>query len=344
MPSPAKKRKFNTTSQPVPAKGLEFFFNRQKNLGGEKKENNSTSNESSQSASRSKSVIESDEELARRLQADWNAEAQVSALSEPTLPSSKQASILNFQEKREAQNDFKSQQSLPQSQADSYSPKKLSFSAGATLALQSADTIEDHLTASLPLDQNPLSFDPCTYITELKANWERESGFASYALLTRCFVLVNGNTSRIKIVDTLVNCLRIIIEADPQSLLPAVWLATNAIAPPYQSLELGIGSSIISKALKTSCGLDSRSLKALYNRLGDAGDVAFEARKKVAFTLRRPKQLTIKCVYETLLQIAKVQGKGSFDTKQKLVDKLLLAARGGEESRYIVRTLCQHVR
>ena len=49
-----------------------------------------------------------------------------------------------------------------------------------------------------------------------------DEGGATYALLTRCFVLVSGTTSRIKIVDTLVNCLRLLIEGDPDSLLPAV--------------------------------------------------------------------------------------------------------------------------
>jgi len=50
-----------------------------------------------------------------------------------------------------------------------------------------------------------------------------------------------------------------------------VWLATNAISPPYISLELGLGGSAISKALKNVCGLDNKSLKAIYNKHGDAG-------------------------------------------------------------------------
>jgi DNA ligase 1 len=91
------------------------------------------------------------------------------------------------------------------------------------------------------------------------------------------------------------------------------------------------------------CGLDSRSLKAIYDKYGDAGDVAFEAKKKQSFTLRKPKPLTIKAVYQSLVKIASIQGQGSGEAKQRVVDKLLQDARGGEESRYIVRTLCQHV-
>lgn len=122
-----------------------------------------------------------------------------------------------------------------------------------------------------------------------------------------------------------------------------MWLATNAISPPYVSLELGLGGSAISKALKQVCGIDSRTLKSIYDKYGDAGDVAFEAKKKQSFTLRKPKPLTIKAVYQSLVKIAMTQGQGSAEGKQRIVDRLLQDARGGEESRYIVRTLCQHV-
>ncbi len=122
-----------------------------------------------------------------------------------------------------------------------------------------------------------------------------------------------------------------------------MWLATNSISPPYISLELGLGGSAISKALKQVCGLDNRSLKVLYDKHGDAGDVAFEAKKRQSFTLRKPKPLAIKGVYQSLVKIAKSQGTGSGEMKQRIVDRLLQDARGAEESRYIVRTLCQHV-
>lgn len=123
-----------------------------------------------------------------------------------------------------------------------------------------------------------------------------------------------------------------------------VWLATNSISPPYISMELGLGGSAISKALKQVCGLDGRSLKTLYDKYGDAGDVAFEAKKKQNFTLRKPKPLSIKSVYQSLVKISTTQGQGSNEVKQRIVDRLLQDARGGEESRFIVRTLCQHLR
>jgi DNA ligase-1 len=53
--------------------------------------------------------------------------------------------------------------------------------------------------------------------------------------------------------------------------------------------------------------------------------------------------LAIQGVYDTLLSIAQVKGKGAMTQKQAIVEKLLVAAKG-EETRYLVRTLSQHIR
>lgn len=92
------------------------------------------------------------------------------------------------------------------------------------------------------------------------------------------------------------------------------------------------------------CGLDNAGLKALYDKHGDAGDVAFEAKKRQSFTLRKPKPLSIKAVFQSLVKIANSRGNGSQDFKQRIVERLLQDAQGAEESRYLVRTLAQHLR
>ena len=92
------------------------------------------------------------------------------------------------------------------------------------------------------------------------------------------------------------------------------------------------------------CALDSAGLKALYDKHGDAGDVAFEAKKRQSFTLRKPKPLSVKGVFRSLVKIANSKGNGSQEFKQRIVEKLLQDAQGAEESRYLVRTLVQHLR
>ncbi|KAM0510939.1 hypothetical protein ACHAPE_010370 [Trichoderma viride] len=338
MSSPSKKRKLNSgAKQPAAqSKGLEYFFSKQKQSEAVNKSNG-------QDGASSSATALTDEDLARKLQAEWDQEvANEAAAVRGSQNSTPKTEGTETMAETADSDSTPTSTSRPVEFTAETTPKKQD--AKKTLALQSTGMADDLITESIPLDESPLIFDPLKYIKELQEYWAAEGGNASYALLTRCFVLVSGTTSRIKIVDTLVNCLRILIESDPSSLLPAVWLATNSISPPYISMELGIGGSAISKALRQVCGLDNRSLKAIYDKYGDPGDVAFEAKKKQSFTLRKPKPLIIKGVYQSLVKIATTHGHGSGETKQRIVDRLLQDARGGEESRFIVRTVSQYLR
>ena len=348
MESPAKRRRKNnstTKESPLPARGLDFFFAKQ----NQKANKDCTASTGATDQLRQPEFVEeqqqvTDEVYARKLQEDWAAEDGETNEPLDNLNGGKdtQDTLLENGSRRDA-----SPQTVRGS--TSFDPTKETESASVygkqdTLGLQSIASPEDTITLTIPFDESPLTFDPHKYIPELQCHWANEGGDASYALLTRCFILVNSTQSRIKIVDTLVNCLRILIQGDPQSLLPAVWLATNSISPPYISLELGLGGSAISKALKKVCGLDNAGLKTLYDKHGDAGDVAFEAKKTQSFTLRKPKPLSIKGVFQSLVKIANSKGTGSVENKQRIVEKLVQDARGAEESRYIVRTLVQHLR
>lgn len=343
MASPAKRRKLNTapSTSPVKPRNLDFFFGKQKDTGSE------ASGDAAEAAFGVSGSSITDEQLARRLQAEFDQEGRDEVETQLRTPLQPDP-ISGGQKSPPSISDPLTTPVLVETEE----PKNtgilevdsLADTRKNTLSLQSAGTAEDIASSNVPFDENPLTFDPSKYIPDLQKHWSSEGGDASYALLTRCFVLVSSTQSRIKIVDTLVNFIRTIIEANPESLLPAVWLATNSISPAYISLELGLGGSAISKALKNVCGLDNRSLKTLYDKHGDAGDVAFEAKKRQSFTLRKPKPLSIKGVYASLVKIANSQGTGSGEMKQRIVDRLMQDARGAEEMRYIVRTLCSHLR
>ena len=368
MSAPNKRRKKND-HQPSSqtARGLDFFFGKQKEQNKSDSETNTANLTHSGDIPTKVPTLQdqdlTDEELARKLQAEWDEQdrSQQRSITTQTQNESArdEASILlsaaecdkddelyNNTDPEEHEEEI-SVPPVPQADTESNQAPRNPFAALGkknTLSLQSATAEEDTITQTIPFDQSPLTFEPQKYIPDLKKQWATEGGVSTYALLTRCFILVNQTQSRIKIVDTLVNLLRVIIEGDPDSLLPAVWLATNSISPPYIDLELGLGGSAISKALKKVCGLDNAGLRNLYNKYGDAGDVAFEAKKRQSLTLRKPKPLTIQSVFDGLVKIANAKGQGSVEIKQKIVERLVQDARGAEESRYIVRTLVQHLR
>lgn len=222
--------------------------------------------------------------------------------------------------------------SEPQLSSSQSSTKGAALSSAnpSSITEPSVDTVD---ITKIPFDTDPFAFDPSAYRTPV-----------TYALLVRALILASSTRSRIKIVDTLTNLLRTIILSDPSSLLSAVWLLTNDIAPPYDGIELGIGGSILTKAIVRTSGVTAAQVKALYNRLGDAGDVAFEAKcRQRTLALKKPAPLTVKGVYDALRKIAAAKGQGSQEAKQRVIERLLVDAKG-EEVRYLVRTLVQHLR
>lgn len=200
-------------------RNLDFFFGKQR-LGGEDGDGSQVRTSGDGGSGGLKGVIGSqargfedekgkekeegtgltDEEVARRMQLQWAEE-------------DKEGLRGDRDGKREGEVEGGSTE-----KPDKIEPK----ATPKTLFLQSAVESKDTISSTIPFDQSPLTFDPSTYLPELQEQWTPEGGHASYALLTQCFVLVNSTQSRIKIVDTLVNFLRTIIEGDPGSLLPAV--------------------------------------------------------------------------------------------------------------------------
>lgn len=89
-------------------------------------------------------------------------------------------------------------------------------------------------------------------------------------------------------------------------------------------------------------GVSATKLKTLWHKHGDPGDVAFEAKSSVR-TLVPTSPLTIVGVHATFLQIASLKGQGVTSKKSGLVNKMLVAARG-EETRFVVRSLCANLR
>lgn len=223
MSSPAKKRKRNDyKAADQPARGLDYFFAKQK----EKKQEQEADGveKEPKAADEEEGYGLTDEELARKLQAQWDAEdQQVQSSRSKGRDESGRDDAPQVVENPQGEEASKREEEAINS---STTTEIATDRSKNTLALQSTATDEDTITTNIPFDESPLTFEPSKYIPDLQKHWASDGGNASYALLTRCFVLVNSTQSRIKIVDTLVNLLRTIIEADSDSLLPAVRLQT----------------------------------------------------------------------------------------------------------------------
>lgn len=146
-----------------------------------------------------------------------------------------------------------------------------------------------------------------------------------YAALCKTFSLVEMTTKRLVILAHCSLFLQQVLRLTPQDLLPTIQLMINKLAADYVGIELGIGESLIMKAIGESTGRSLQVIKSDQHEIGDLGLVAAKSRSNQP-TMFKPKALTVRGVHEGLLGIAKVQGHGSQDKKISGIKKLLSAA------------------
>ncbi|TPX32980.1 hypothetical protein SmJEL517_g04019 [Synchytrium microbalum] len=241
--------------------------------------------------------------------------------------------------------DTKGSVAQPVSQASSVTiTTKPDIKSDAVEAIsQSIGVVKQESVASSSADVLISTLDELNrFKPELLPSYWKSGEPTPYRWMSEAFQHVDGNTGRLIITRVLTNMLRTIIGHRPEDVLSALYLCSNRIAPSYAGIELGIGSSVLVKAVTSVTDLNSKSLKASWDTHGDWGDVVFSARRQTQMLIK-PKPLTIDGVFKTLRRIADRKGAGSVNSKTDLVRKLLIAAQG-EELRYVTRTLVTNLR
>ena len=146
-----------------------------------------------------------------------------------------------------------------------------------------------------------------------------------YAALCTTFSLIELTTKRLVISAHCSLFLRQVLRLTPEDLLPTVQLMINKLAADYAGVELGIGESLIMKAIGESTGRSLAIIKADQNEIGDLGLVAAKSRSNQP-TMFKPKALTVRGVLQGLMGIATVQGDGAQGRKIAGIKKLLSSA------------------
>ncbi|OCF32387.1 DNA ligase 1 [Kwoniella heveanensis BCC8398] len=211
-------------------------------------------------------------------------------------------------------------------------PLLISPSKPATITSVSAEPVEP-----INFDTDAFLFRPVEIDT---SKWPK--GRLPYSILVGVYVQVSSTRSRLTIVRVLTNFLHLLFHASPIDLPPSLYLLSNHLLPSYLPCELGVGSQILTKAITSVSGLQPRDLKKLWERWGDPGDVAFEAKNNLR-TLVKPSPLLVGDVYLRLLGLSKVKGTQSGKVKGDVVRKLMVQARG-EEVRFLVRSMIGNLR
>jgi DNA ligase 1 len=173
-----------------------------------------------------------------------------------------------------------------------------------------------------------------------------------YAALCTTFSLIEMTTKRLVIAAHCSLFLRQVLRLTPEDLLSTVLLMINKLAADFAGIELGIGESLIMKAIGETTGRSLQVIKQDQKEIGDLGLVAVKSRSKQP-TMYKPKALTVRGVHKSLMDIATTQGNGAQGRKVDLIKKLLSAADvdmpgkvditkdkgGASEAKFIVRFL-----
>ena len=157
-----------------------------------------------------------------------------------------------------------------------------------------------------------------------------------YRELAACLDQVGSTTKRLEITKHMSD--RSVLKKSPASLAQCLYLSINKLGPDHDNIELGVGDSLLIKAIAQSTGRTPEKIKKDFKESGDLGELAMAAKgaqKTLGFGAK-PKPLTVPDIFEALRKIADCKGNGSQQERVNLIKGLLVRAVGSE-SKFIIR-------
>lgn len=163
-----------------------------------------------------------------------------------------------------------------------------------------------------------------------------------YLALAKTLELIENTSGRLKTIEILSNFFRSVIVLSPDDFLHSVYLCLNRVAPEYEGIEMGVGETLLMKAVAQATGRTVEKIKAEVAIKGDLGLVSESSRgnQRVMFA---PPKLTVSAVFNRFLDIAKMSGNSAMAKKTDKIKGLFVACRDCE-AKYIIRSLSGKLR
>uniref|UniRef100_A0A8V0XPV3 DNA ligase 1 n=1 Tax=Gallus gallus TaxID=9031 RepID=A0A8V0XPV3_CHICK len=128
-----------------------------------------------------------------------------------------------------------------------------------------------------------------------------------YLAVARTFERIEEASSRLKIIEILTNLLRSVVALSPSELLPCLLLCLNRPGAPSEGLELGIGETLLTRALAQATGRQLAQIRSEAQDKGDLGLVA-ESSRCTQRTVVPPAPLSASGVLGKLREMAAMSG------------------------------------
>ena len=176
-----------------------------------------------------------------------------------------------------------------------------------------------------------------------KSNEPTDNGIVQYKDLVIVLDQIEATSGRLDIQALMTKFFRRIIKYGnlPDDLNAAVYLASNSVAPAYECVELGIGDSLLIKAISEAYGSKPATVKTELTKMGDLGLVArsCKSRQRTLGFGVKPKPLTMGRILAVYREIAHISGSSSQRLKVDKIKRLLVAVQDSTETKFIIRGL-----
>ena len=156
-----------------------------------------------------------------------------------------------------------------------------------------------------------------------------------FSVLSDSLEKMEKTSKRLELTGILVELLK---KTPNEIIAKVIYLIQGKLKPNFEGVELGIAEKLVIRAISKSAGVTIKKIEDDYNDGGDLGITVSNILKQKTQTTFSAETITLERVYETLLKISTLQGKGSQDMKIKYISSLLNDATP-EESKFILKIL-----
>ena len=156
-----------------------------------------------------------------------------------------------------------------------------------------------------------------------------------FSILSDSLEKMELTSKRLELTDILVELLK---KTPIETMSKIIYLIQGKLRPNFEGVEIGIAEKLVIRAISKSSGSTIKKIESDYNDGGDLGKTAANILKEKTQTTFAAETITLERVYDTLLKISKLEGKGSQDMKIKYISSLLNDATP-IESKFILKIL-----
>ena len=156
-----------------------------------------------------------------------------------------------------------------------------------------------------------------------------------FSVLSDSLEKMELTTKRLELTDILVELIK---KTPTNRISKVIYLIQGKIRPKFEGVELGIAEKLVIRAISKSSGTTIKKIEADYNDDGDLGKTGANILKQKTQTTFSAETITLDRVYNTLLKISNLEGKGSQDMKMKYISSLLNDATP-IESKFVLKIL-----